>query len=325
MRHALITGGAGSIGLHLARTLLRDDWRVTLLDNFQRGQRDDDLRLVTSHERVALLDVDLGAPDAVAAPGTGFSHLFHLAAVLGVQDVLERPRAVLESNVALTVAALELARRQQALERFVFASSSEVYAGTLEHFDLPIPTPETTPLALPALDRPRTTYMLSKLYGEALCLQSGLPVTIIRPHNVYGPRMGRSHVIPQLLERAHRLGKGEAFEVFSVDHTRSFCFVDDAVEMIALLATAAAARGRTVNVGTQTPEIRIGDLARLVLATVGHAAEIAPRLPTAGSPVRRVPDMSACQALTGYRSRMALEDGLSHTYAWYRRSVFTAP
>ena len=85
---------------------------------------------------------------------------------------------------------------------FVFASTSEVYAGSLEHFGLPIPTPETAPLGLPDLGRPRTTYMLSKIYGEALCRHAGLPFTILRPHNLYGPRMGMAHVIPELHARA---------------------------------------------------------------------------------------------------------------------------
>ncbi|MEQ8662315.1 MAG: SDR family NAD(P)-dependent oxidoreductase [Gammaproteobacteria bacterium] len=323
MSRALITGGAGGIGLHLARRLLRAGWQVTLLDNFQRGRRDADLAAVTAATGVTLLDADLAEPAALAALRTDYTHVYHLAALLGVQNVLERPRAVLEDNVALTLAALELGRRQAALECFLFASTSEVYAGTLEHFTLPMPTPETTPLALPPLARARTSYMLSKLYGEALCLHAGLPVTIIRPHNVYGPRMGMAHVIPQMLERAHRLGAGDTFEVYSAEHTRTFCYVDDAVEMILALSTTAAARGQAVNVGTEAPEMRMDALARIVLATVGRTATIAPAPATEGSPPRRAPDMSRCRALTGYTSRVTLEDGVARTWAWYRDQFST--
>jgi nucleoside-diphosphate-sugar epimerase len=85
---------------------------------------------------------------------------------------------------------LTLARDQRDFSRFLFASTSEVYAGTLQYFGMPIPTPENTPLAMTALDEPRTSYMISKIMGEAMCQQSGLPFTIFRPHNVYGPRMG---------------------------------------------------------------------------------------------------------------------------------------
>ena len=93
-------------------------------------------------------------------------------------------------------------KRQENLERLIFTSTSEVYAGTLKYFSLKIPTPENTPLALTELSENRTSYMLSKIYGEALCLHSGLPVTIVRPHNFYGPRMGLSHVIPELFKES---------------------------------------------------------------------------------------------------------------------------
>lgn len=318
MSRALITGGAGSIGLHLTRRLRREGWEVTLLDNLAQGRRDADLERNLCEGGVELLVADLGSTPCAAVTRTDFTHVFHLAAQLGVQNVVEHPRMVLEANVDLTVNALAIARRQRALQRFVFASTSEVYAGTLEHFDLPVPTPESTPLALPPLERPRTSYMLSKLYGEALCLHSGLPVTIVRPHNVYGPRMGRAHVVPNLLERAHGLAPGEALEVFSTEHTRTFCFVEDAVEMIFRLSLEPAAIGQVVNVGTERPEIRIGDLARIVLEVVGRRAALRPGPTTAGSPPRRAPDMARCTRITGYASQVALEDGIARSYSWYR-------
>src|SRR5262249_43515107 len=142
-------------------------------------------------------------PAAVKQLPNDYSLIFHLAAVLGVQNVLDRPYETLRDNVALLDRVVELARRQHALERFVFTSTSEVYAGSLLHLNMPVPTPEDFPLALPALDHPRTSYMLSKVYGEALVVHSGLPFTVLRPHNIYGPRMGLLHVIPQLLEKAH--------------------------------------------------------------------------------------------------------------------------
>jgi nucleoside-diphosphate-sugar epimerase len=75
---------------------------------------------------------------------------------------------------------------------------------------MPIPTPEDTLLALPGLDQPRTSYMLSKIYGEAMVRHSGVPFTILRPHNIYGPRMGSSHVIPELLQKRTTRSKAAA-------------------------------------------------------------------------------------------------------------------
>jgi len=164
--------------------------------------------------------------------------------------------------------------------------------------------------------------MLSKLYGEALCLGSGLPVTIVRPHNFYGPRMGLSHVIPELLKRAHEAPDGGILEVYSVDHRRTFCFIEDAVETIARASEEPACEGETLNIGTQEPEISIGELAELVACVVGKTLEITPLPATPGSPQRRCPDISKTASLTGYRPRVSLDEGVRRTYDWYRTVVF---
>jgi nucleoside-diphosphate-sugar epimerase len=324
LKKALITGGAGGIGLHLARRLVAQGVQVTLLDNFQRGARDADFNTVASHPQVSLLDADLGDRDLVQTVSHDFSHVFHLAAIVGVKNVSERPRTVLEDNVALTVAALEVASKQAQLERFVFASTSEVYAGTLQTYGLAVPTPESTPITLPQLYEPRSSYMLSKLYGEALTLHSGLPVTIVRPHNVYGPRMGQAHVIPQMMERATRLRDNEPFQVYSATHTRTFCFVDDAIEILLRLAKCPKADRAVVNLGTQTPEISMMQLAHTVLKVVGRNGELVPGPVTAGSPPRRAPDMSLCASLIDFRSQVPLEQGLRRTFDWYQDNIFSS-
>jgi nucleoside-diphosphate-sugar epimerase len=310
--------------VHLARRLLREGWRVDLVDNFSRAALDPDLAELLRDERATLHEGDLRDRSFVGGLGRTYSEIFHFAAILGVQNVLHRPFEVLEANAALTLAAIELARRQPLLRRFLFASTSEVYAGTLEHFGLPFPTAETTALALPGLDRPRSSYMLSKIYGEALCHHAGVPFTIVRPHNVYGPRMGMAHVIPELLQRAFAALENDPFEVYSVRHARTFCYVDDAVEMILRLAMSGGAAGKAVNVGSESPELAIGKLAEIVLAAVGKRLAIKPMPETDGSPVRRAPDMSLCTEITGYRSTIPTEVGVAKTYAWYREHVFAA-
>jgi UDP-glucose 4-epimerase len=318
----LVTGGAGFIGGFLGKLLADQGHEVDLVDNLARGRQDRFLTELLASGRVTLRQLDLLAPDATAALADDYTHIFHLAAILGVQNVLERPYPTLRDNVYLLEAALTHARRQRRLERFVFASTSEVYAGSLELMDMPVPTPEHTPLALPRLDQPRTSYMLSKLYGEAMVRHAGLPFTIIRPHNVYGPRMGMSHVIPELLGKAYRAPDGGALEVFSVDHRRTFCFIADAVEMIARAATTPACAGEVLNVGNQSPEITIGALAKIVIQTVGKRLTVDARPATPGSPTRRCPDMTRMAALTGYRASVSPQEGVARTWAWYRPMVF---
>lgn len=254
--------------------------------------------------------------------GGDYARIFHLAAIVGVANVARQPYAVLEQNLVLLLNLIEFARRQRDLDRFVFASTSEIYAGTLEAFEMSIPTPETTPIAVPDVALPRTSYMLSKLYGEALCAQSELPVTIVRPHNFYGPRMGLSHVIPELLQRAHAAADGGALEVYSVDHRRTFCYIDDAVEILVRVAEVPACLGRTLNAGRQAPEVAIGDLARMIVATTGRDLSIVPLEATAGSPERRAPDMTAVTELVGYEARVSLEEGVRRTHDWYLANVF---
>jgi UDP-glucose 4-epimerase len=322
VNHALITGGAGFIGGHLARRLLDDGWSVTVVDDLSRGVHDRFVGSLSDDDRFELRMADLRDRRSLRELGTRYTHIFHFAARLGVQQVLDHPFPVLRDNVALLETALEVASQQPDLERFVFPSTSEVYVGTQQHFELPVPTPESTPLAVPPLDHPRTSYMLSKIYGEALVQHAGLPFTIVRPHNFYGPRMGRAHVIPQLLQRIHDADPGDDLVVYSMDHRRTFCYIDDAIEYLARLAVAPAAEGETFNVGCQGPEVRIGDLAVLLAEVVGRPVTPVRGEDTPGSPPRRCPDMAVTAAVAGYLPSVSLTEGVSRTYAWYRDEVF---
>ena len=162
----LITGGAGFIGLHLTEGLLAKGYQVDVLDNFARAVSDPDLERVLKNKDAKLIECDLLDKDAIQKLDKDYFAIFHLAAIIGVVNVLERPYDVLVANTELLVNMLEFAKQQLDLQRFVFASTSEIYAGTLKHFDLAIPTPEDTPLAVTDLSHPRTSYMLSKIYGE---------------------------------------------------------------------------------------------------------------------------------------------------------------
>lgn len=317
MNNALITGGAGFLGSHLARELLIRGWRVELLDNFSRGTRDADLRELCANG-AALHDVDLLQNGTLEKLSKNYSHIFHFAAIIGVGNVLERPYAVLRDNVMMLERILAFCQIQKRLDRMIFASTSEVYAGTLQHFTLPIPTPEKTPLAVTDLKHPRTSYMLSKLYGEAMCQQAGVPFTIVRPHNIYGPRMGMSHVIPELLKKAHHVSANGELPVYSVDHRRTFCYIDDAVQLLRLAAESPECRQATLNIGNQAPEISMGELAELVILAVGKPLTIKPLPETSGSPLRRCPDMASTTERTGYTAHVGLEAGIRATYQWYR-------
>jgi nucleoside-diphosphate-sugar epimerase len=322
---ALVTGGAGFIGAHLARALARRGERVDLVDNFARGRLDGDLAALEASPAVRLRRLDLLDAGALRALDRDYDHVIHLAAVVGVAHVVDSPLRTLRANAAMTDHVLAWARGLPALERFLFASTSEVYAGTVGALGGPLPTPETVPLTVADVADPRAAYAISKLYGEALCQHAGVPFTIVRPHNVYGPRMGLAHVVPELLERAHRTPAGGVLEVYSPDHRRTFCFVADAVATLIGALDAPACAGETLNVGRAGPEVSIRRLAELVSETVGKPLRVRGLPATPGSPRRRCPDMGKTERLTGTRARTALEDGLRLTYEWYRAHGFDSP
>jgi UDP-glucose 4-epimerase len=321
LKKVLITGGAGFIGHHLALNLLKNGYKVDLVDNFARGIKDIPLNELSKKDGVNLFNIDLLNKRELNELGKEYSLIFHLAAIIGVQFVLKAPFDVLTKNVQLLENTISIAKDQKQLDRFVFTSTSEVYAGTLKHFNMKIPTPESTPLTLTELSENRTSYMLSKIYGEVLCLHSGLPVTIVRPHNFYGPRMGLSHVVPELFKKAF-FSENNKIEVFSPDHKRTFCYITDAVEMMRTLAETETSIGQAFNIGNETPEISIEELAKKIISITGKNLSINPGPTTAGSPQRRCPDMSKTIGVTGYKPQIDLDNGLQRTFDWYKENVF---
>lgn len=318
----LITGGAGFIGFHLANELIKQEYEVILIDNFSRGVKDTFLMELEKDPRISLVSADLLSKEELMELDTDFDYIYHFAAIIGVQNVLNNPYNVLKENVELLINMIELAKRQKNLKRFIFASTSEIYAGTLQHYSMQIPTPETTPLTVTPLEHPRTSYMLSKIYGEALLQQSGIKFTVIRPHNFYGPRMGMSHVIPELLKKAYFSASDKEIEVFSVDHKRTFCYIHDAVIMIQMLAESEAAEGDTFNVGNEMPEVTIMEVAQDILDIVDRSLTIKAMPATIGSPVRRCPSMKKTKACIGYTGKITLKEGIQKTFDWYKKHIF---
>ena len=318
----LITGGAGFIGLHLAKFLLINHHKVDLLDNFSRGKLDNELRLLSKKNQIRIINADLRENNLSNQLDTDYDLIFHFAAMLGVQNVLEQPYKVLDSNMLLTSNAISIAKKQKSLDCFIFSSTSEVYAGSLEKNLLEIPTQEDSLIVLPENKKPRTSYMLSKIYGEAMCMHSSIPYLIMRPHNIYGPRMGMSHVIPQLIEKAHKEINNGKLNVYSLEHTRTFCYVVDAVEQMYALIMNKKSRNQVYNIGCQFPEITIEGLSKKIVKLIGKKLTLNSLGTSEGSPSRRCPDMSNTNAMTNYINKVSIDEGLRFTYNWYIENYF---
>ena len=318
----LITGGAGFIGFHLANKLVSNRYRVSIVDNHTRGILDQSLSVLLSRTGVTFRNIDLLDRQAVMRLDNDFDAIYHLGAIIGVKNVTSQPYNVLAFNTTMLEHVIELAGQQKNLKRLLFASTSEVYAGTLEYGELDIPTPESSLLTIPSLREPRTSYMLSKIMGEAMLHQGGIPFTIFRPHNFYGPRMGLSHVIPEQLEKCFQASPGDELGVWSPEHTRSFCYIDDAVEMLKFVLENDSCLGKTLNLGTQSPEVTIREVVELCISVTGKDLGVYNLGETPGSPARRAPDISLTTKLLNYKSKVSLREGISKTWDWYRKNIF---
>jgi UDP-glucuronate decarboxylase len=317
---ALLLGGAGVIGLHLARRLIADGYAVTIVDDFSRGRDDADLAAVRADPAVTVRSGDLTDPATWAGIPHGWDQIYLLAAVVGVRNVEKDPARVVRVN---TLAALHLIDWVAEGELVFFASTSEVYAGAVSLCVGEVPTRESVPVVISDVTAPRFAYAASKVLGEAAFIHGararGFRTVIGRFHNVYGPRMGADHVIPEMSLRAVR---GEdPFRVWGHDQYRAFCYVDDAVEaMVRLMATPEAA-GRIVHIGNDSEETNIADLAKLVLGVTGSSAVLEPLPAPRGSVGRRCPDLTLLRELTGYKPAVPLEEGVRRTFEWYRHSA----
>ncbi|MEV0132799.1 NAD-dependent epimerase/dehydratase family protein [Dactylosporangium sp. NPDC050688] len=315
---ALLLGGAGFIGLHLARRLAEDGHEVCIVDDFSRGRDDLELAELSRSPSVSVRPGDLTDPDTWQRLPHGWDQIYLLAAVVGVRNVEADPARVVRVN---TFSALHLLDWLLPGDRVFFASTSEVYAGSVDAGIAPVPTGEHTPVTVGDVTAPRYAYAVSKLLGEAAFIHGarakGFDAVVGRFHNVYGPRMGTDHAIPEMALRALR---GETpFKVPGAEQSRAFCYVDDAVEAILRLMACPDAAGRIVHIGDDTAETNIADLAKLVLRVTGTDAALEPVEGAPGAVTRRCPDLGLLRALTGYSPAVDLEEGVRRTVEWYRR------
>ena len=307
----LVTGAAGLIGFELTRQLVEAGHEVVAVDDGRKGGLDDlDELARAAHGKLRVVRADLtrGIPAEIAE--TRFETIAHLAAIVGVQIVSDEPYRTIESNLRSTLALLDfaIARPPRAV---LFASSSENYAFGIQHGWLEIPTGEDVPIGIDDPSLPRWSYAASKIAGESALFSAarlaGFAPIVARIHNVYGPRMGPTHVVPELLARC-RAGV-DPFPVAGAEQTRAFLYAEDAARALVLLI-GAGLRGQSGvwNVGSAI-ETRIDELARLCLKISGHNAPLEPRPAPPGSVSRRVPDVRKLSGL-GFAPRVSLEDGI---------------
>ncbi len=321
----LITGGAGFIGSHLTEALLSQGHEVTIIDNLSTG-RFENIAHLTDNPNFHFAIESITNETVMDRLVSKSSLIFHLAAAVGVQLIVQKPVHTIETNIMGTEAILRTALRYRV--KVLLASSSEVYGKGNS-----IPFNEEDDVVLGPTSRNRWAYAASKMVDEFLGLaynhEYGLPITVFRLFNTVGPRQtGRyGMVIPRLVKQAL---KNEPLTVYG-DGQQSRCFlhVHDAVNAILSLAGKTEAEGQVYNIGSQE-EITIQGLAEEVLNQIKRLDQSANAI--GYSPIkyipydeaytkdfddmrRRVPDISKIQTLSGWAPQYNLSKILSDVIA----------
>jgi nucleoside-diphosphate-sugar epimerase len=301
--------------VHLAEALVELGCRVDIVDNFSRGTYDARLeRLISSGVQLFEQDLRTSAP---MVPWNSYSHVFHLAGIVGVSAVASRPWETLRDNVGMFAQVIEALRDYSPKTVLVYFSSSEIHLGAESSGALPLPTPESAPVVVAEVANVRASYMLSKLHSEALCAHSGLRHVILRPHNIYGPRMGTAHVIPQLILRLASSREGQRLVIRSPAANRCFCYIDDAVDQIVAAASTDRCHGQTLNIGNASEEIQIIELAEIIRSKLNREVDLEPGEHERDSPMRRLPDLSKIRCLVAITAQIPLSQGLEWTIEYY--------
>ncbi len=305
-KRALVTGGAGFLGSHLCDRLLDEGIEVVCMDNLITGSMANVEHLVGREGfRFVLQDVT----DYIHVPGR-LDYILHFASPASPIDYLNLPIQTLKVGSLGTHKALGLAKSKGS--RFLLASTSEVYGDPQIH-----PQPESywgnvNPVG------PRGVYDEAKRFAEALTMayrrHHGIDTRIVRIFNTYGPRMraGDGRVVPTFVNQAL---DGEPLTVFGDgSQTRSFCFVSDLIDGIWRLLNSD--HGDPVNIGNPT-EMTVFEFAHEILRLIGSKSEIVFEPLPVNDPQVRQPDIELARDLLGWGPKVALEEGLRETIAYF--------
>jgi len=314
MSRVLVTGGAGTIGAAVVRRLLADPaYEVRVSDQRSAPQ--------WMREGAEVHTGDLRVPEEARAATRGCSHVIHLAAIVGgIANFHRLPYTLTEVNNALYNSVIRAALELD-VERFVYVSSSMVF----ERAEL-FPTPEEYLDDCPV---PLSAYGFSKLTGEVYCRaaheEHGLPYTICRPFNAYGPgevpdaEPGIAHAVPDLISKV--LDGQRPLEIFgSGEQTRTLTHVDDIADGVVTAMGSPAGLNEDFNISASR-ELTVAEMARVIWTACGEdpAAFALKHLPTFAVDVqRRWPSVEKARRLLGWQARIEVEDGIAATVRWLR-------
>jgi len=314
LRQILVTGGAGFIGYHLSLELAKNNY-VTIIDNFSRGKLDFKLKELLQKKKIKIIKKNL---EKKITFNKKFDYIFHLAATVGVKNVNENPSFTLQNNIIPAFNLVNYIKKKNKNCIFIFFSTSEVYSPLIKIKKNIFPLKESYDLLLPSKTSGRDSYFISKIFVEKFLKLSNINYIIYRPHNIYGPRMGMSHVIPELIKRII-LDKNKKVKIYSPNHKRVFCYIDDCINQIIFSCFKKKYFNKVLNIGSNQKEIKIYDLAKLINVLSFNKKKLIKSIVTPGSPYRRIPDVKKITKKIKNYNETKLLDGIKKTIEWYKK------
>ncbi|MDD5398510.1 MAG: GDP-mannose 4,6-dehydratase [Dehalococcoidia bacterium] len=305
----LVTGGAGFIGSHLVEKLIDLGASVTVIDTMLCGNKIEQRK---EGKNLSVHRLDVTDTQAIAPLFKGQDMVFHLAAVVGVEETQDEPVNLLNVEVIGTSNVISLAARNK-VKRFVFASSSEVYGDSVK------PMVEEGPF------NPKSTYALTKLIGEHFCMayyqKFGLEYTALRYFNAYGPRQDDRFVLSRFVNRA--LAGQEIIIYGDGNQTRDFTYIEDTIHMTLLAGIKGEGINQVLNFGTGK-DVSINVLADMVLTSLDLKGKVKTkyvdydrRRSLEIEVFNRIADTTKAETLLAYKPITGLESGLQKYIAWY--------
>jgi len=316
----VVTGGTGFIGSHLTEKLLSLGNRVIIFDKSSSHQSRN-LEHVKNHKNVKFIQGDIRDKKTLKTAITKDVHkIFHLSAIVGVKNYCADPLGVIDINVCGTRNILELAKKHNI--KIIFTSTSEIYGKNPK-----VPWVEDADRVLGSTSVERWSYSTSKAVCEHMILgmhkNVGLPATIVRYFNVYGPRQAPYYVVSQSIYKVLRNEQPLLYDEGS--QTRCFTFVDDIIQGTIMAANNQKANGQVFNIGSDK-ETTIREVIELIiklsdkkikwkgLDTRQHYGEKYEDIP------RRIPNVNKAKQLLGWKANTTLEQGIRKTIEWARQN-----
>ncbi len=309
-----ITGGAGFIGSTLCGRLIEDN-EVVIYDNFRRDSLKD--KSFKDHPNLTLVQGDVLDLDGIRAAIKGCDVVVHCAAIAGIDTVIKSPVTTMRVNMVGSANVLEAASELDKCERVVCFSTSEVFGQHGFRSD------EKDNTVIGNVGEARWTYAVSKLAEEHLAIsyftEKWLPVTVVRPFNVYGPGQVGEGALRAFIERAL---KDEPIEIHG-DGTqiRAWCFVDDMVDGVMLAMSHPKAVGESFNIGNQRTCTTIYGLANTVVRVLNSKSTISFTHKDYADVELRVPSVRKAQELIGFAAKVDLDEGIARTAEFYREQM----